>query len=169
MCVSHLDPICYTAGRLHVCLHCVFVGQRDRLAAHSERTGHYLFVDVSSKHVYCHTCADYVYDGEFERISRRTRAECVNPRAGAAMNSPWLPPTAKDRTAFSRHMEQQPVISSSFTPGQSIPRPASHTPPLSERHCSGNTLPSHRQSLFNQSVRIVVTARNLQLVSFFDR
>jgi hypothetical protein len=130
MCVSHLDPICYTAGRLHVCLHCVFVGQRDRLAAHSERTGHYLFVDVSSKHVYCHTCADYVYDGEFERISRRTRAECVNPRAGAAMNSPWLPPTAKDRTAFSRHMEQQPVISSSFTPGQSTPRPASHTTPF---------------------------------------
>lgn len=102
-----------------MCLHCVFVGKKPRLATHAERTGHYLFVDVSSKHVFCTKCDDYIYDGEFERISRRSRAQAAFPRS-AVINSPWLPTSVKDHAAFARHMEQQPIVSSSFTPGANV-------------------------------------------------
>ena len=63
-------------------MHCVFVGRKECLQRHTDRTQHHLFLDASSKHAFCSFCNDYVYDGEFERLSRRARAKCVADRAG---------------------------------------------------------------------------------------
>ncbi len=66
MLVSSAPPF---AGRLHVCLHCAFVGcwEHNHQQQHMVNTpGHVFAVCIHHSMLYCSLCADYVYDPEFD-------------------------------------------------------------------------------------------------------
>lgn len=106
-------------GRQFLCLHCVHVCCKDHIKAHSQAGSHHLFVDISSTHVFCTKCDDYVYDPEFERVAWAERAAALNPKStkGDAGQSPWNPKNSKDRTIIQKHFEHSRIISSSLSAG----------------------------------------------------
>ncbi|KAI1302425.1 hypothetical protein EDD11_005616 [Mortierella claussenii] len=67
-------PACLTCettlGRIHACLHCVYVGcwKGEHAQAHSKDTGHTFSMEISRCGLYCNHCKDFVYDRDFEGI-----------------------------------------------------------------------------------------------------
>ncbi|KAG0313453.1 hypothetical protein BGZ99_008859 [Dissophora globulifera] len=67
-------PTCLTCetciGRIHACLHCVYVGcwKNEHAQNHSQETGHTFSMEVSRCGLYCNLCKDFVYDRDFEGI-----------------------------------------------------------------------------------------------------
>eukprot|EP00041_Stephanoeca_diplocostata_P034275 m.1156223 g.1156223 ORF g.1156223 m.1156223 type:complete len:652 (-) comp24492_c0_seq4:3864-5819(-) len=104
--------------RIFLCMHCVYVVDKVCLSGHGVKSSHFLFIDTSSMHIFCTKCNDYVYDGEFERIERRVRADyIVAATKSKPVNSPWLPATAKEQATVEKQLEQGGIISSGFTAG----------------------------------------------------
>ena len=68
-------------GRQFLCLHCVHVCCKDHIKTHSQAGSHHLFVDISSTHVFCTKCDDYVYDPEFERVALAERCVPAHPNS----------------------------------------------------------------------------------------
>ncbi|KAG0035190.1 hypothetical protein BGZ82_005377 [Podila clonocystis] len=63
MCQSSL-------GRIHACLHCVFVGcwKSEHAQTHAQETGHPFSMEISRCGLYCSQCKDFVYDRDFDGI-----------------------------------------------------------------------------------------------------
>ncbi|RUP47522.1 hypothetical protein BC936DRAFT_145648 [Jimgerdemannia flammicorona] len=74
---------CHTPlGRLHVCLHCVFMGcwADGHMAHHMMEKGHGFAMDFSHRNLYCVECKDYVYD--LEILDRIVRLETLRIDVG---------------------------------------------------------------------------------------
>ncbi|ORZ19976.1 hypothetical protein BCR41DRAFT_385570 [Lobosporangium transversale] len=67
-------PACLTCdtilGRIHACLHCVFVGcwKGEHSQKHSKDSGHTFSMEVSRCGLYCNHCKDFIYDRDFEGV-----------------------------------------------------------------------------------------------------
>ncbi|KAI8350654.1 hypothetical protein B0O80DRAFT_123514 [Mortierella sp. GBAus27b] len=59
-----------TLGRIHACLHCVYVGcwKGEHVQTHSQESGHTFSIEISRCGLYCSQCKDFVYDRDFEGI-----------------------------------------------------------------------------------------------------
>lgn len=60
----------------HICTVCMKLDAQC-LSGHGDKSSHFLFIDTNTMHVFCTRCNDYVYDGEFERMERRVRADHI--------------------------------------------------------------------------------------------
>ncbi|KAJ3412840.1 phosphatidylcholine and lysophosphatidylcholine phospholipase [Chytridiales sp. JEL 0842] len=71
-------------SRLHVCLHCPFVGcwKDKHIEAHAKEKGHNFAMDAAHCQIYCFKCKDYVYDYDLERIlhSEKLRMDSILSR-----------------------------------------------------------------------------------------
>ena len=72
-------PFCHTChdclGRLHACLHCVYIGCMAKnvgdgchILHHLQTRNHTFCIDFVNLMIYCSKCGDYVYDSELEEI-----------------------------------------------------------------------------------------------------
>lgn len=117
-CVECPSDEAQLGGRLYLCINCVYVCCKSHLNAHTENTGHNLFIDVASKHVFCKKCDDYVYDPEFERVALTEKAASVSSSLTLdGFTSPWAPKNAKEKAVLQKHIDQNGVISSSLSAG----------------------------------------------------
>ncbi|KAJ6837277.1 ubiquitin carboxyl-terminal hydrolase 22-like isoform X2 [Iris pallida] len=86
---------CSCAGvglRLYLCLVCSKTHCFDHSSAHQESNPtHKIALDVERSELYCFSCDDQVYDGEFDaKIRRRRRESCLKKRKRAAPESSGL-------------------------------------------------------------------------------
>ncbi|XP_035204719.1 ubiquitin carboxyl-terminal hydrolase 22-like isoform X2 [Stegodyphus dumicola] len=81
--------ICYECKiltrRIHACLFCVYFGcyYRSHIHKHAEEKQHHLAMDTNIGTVYCFVCKDYMYDSDFEAISKKhmqQAARCMRLR-----------------------------------------------------------------------------------------
>ena len=81
-----------------------------------QATGHRLYAEVSTLHVFCSLCNDYIYDSDFEHLAEHAKSSAAHlhlpPDAERAPFATWEPRTMKESQILAKHVSQSGLISS---------------------------------------------------------
>lgn len=87
----------------------------------NQATGHCMYAEVSTLHIFCSQCNDYVYDSDFEHLAEHAKSSAAHlhlpPDATRAQFATWEPRTQKESQILAKHVSQFGLVSSDQVAG----------------------------------------------------
>ncbi|KAI9285198.1 hypothetical protein BC943DRAFT_51018 [Umbelopsis sp. AD052] len=102
--VPHCTSCQLLSNRLHICLHCNYLGCRSQrhIQQHLKKENHIFAMDFSNQMIYCSLCSDYIYDKElYDLITKPKLLRMYKYLRRGKKNQPqfidWIPSDSEQK------------------------------------------------------------------------